>query len=238
MLAEHASCERLNERAPDGTVRCARLKFTGTAPREASRTPSSRSRGVAFFRILMGNLSALARLIRRVDLLPFSKTDLDALAAARRSLARSRARAHFDAASAVQQRLDQEDLLARKRVAQEHGRRLQPARGARTARRGSRSGRQAAGRRPATRPPTSRSSRASRRFASVPACTSARPASVACTTSSTRSSTTRSTRRSRATATRSRSCCTRTTASPSPTTAAASRSTCTRRSSAPPPRSC
>ena len=57
------------------------------------------------------------------------------------------------------------------------------------------------------------------------ACTSARPARAACTTSSTRSSTTRSTRRSPATATRSPSRCIPTTASPSSTTAAGSRST-------------
>ena len=52
----------------------------------------------------------------------------------------------------------------------------------------------------ATTPRTSPSSRASRRSASVPACTSARPASGGCTTSSTRWSTTPSTRRSPATA--------------------------------------
>ena len=55
---------------------------------------------------------------------------------------------------------------------------------------------------PPTAPRTSPSSRAWRRSASAPACTSARPAPAACTTSSTRSSTTRSTRRSPATATR------------------------------------
>ena len=55
----------------------------------------------------------------------------------------------------------------------------------------------------ATTPRTSPSSRASRRCASGPACTSAPPACAACTTSSTRSSTTRSTRRSPGTATRS-----------------------------------
>ena len=59
--------------------------------------------------------------------------------------------------------------------------------------------------RQATTPRTSPSWRASRRFASVRACTSARPACAAFTTSSTRSWTTPSTRRWRATATRSRS---------------------------------
>ena len=54
----------------------------------------------------------------------------------------------------------------------------------------------------ATTPRTSPSSRASRRSASGPACTSARPASEGCTTSSTRSWTTPSTRRSPGTATR------------------------------------
>ena len=48
---------------------------------------------------------------------------------------------------------------------------------------------------PTTRPRASRSSRASRPSDAGPACTSARPMSVACTTSSGRSSTTRSTRR-------------------------------------------
>ena len=56
---------------------------------------------------------------------------------------------------------------------------------------------------PVTTPRTSPSSRDSRRFASVPACTSARPARGACTISSTRSSTTPSTRRWPATAPRS-----------------------------------
>ena len=53
-----------------------------------------------------------------------------------------------------------------------------------------------------TTPARSRSSRGSRRSASAPACTSARPASAACTTWSRRSSTTPSTRRWPATATR------------------------------------
>ena len=78
--------------------------------------------------------------------------------------------------------------------------------------------------RAATTPRTSPSSRVSRRSASDPACTSARPASAVCTTSSTRSSTTRSTRRWPATARASTSRSTRTTRSRSPTTAAASRS--------------
>ena len=56
-------------------------------------------------------------------------------------------------------------------------------------------GRKAKGRRRATRPSTSRSSRASTRCASGPACTSGRPGRPACTTSCGRSSTTRSTRR-------------------------------------------
>ena len=80
---------------------------------------------------------------------------------------------------------------------------------------------------------TSPSSRASRRCASGPACTSARPACAACTTSSTRSSTTRSTRRSPATARRSTSRSTPTTRSPSSTTAAASPSRSWRRRSKP-----
>ena len=84
-----------------------------------------------------------------------------------------------------------------------------------------------------TTPRTSPSSRASRRFASVPACTSARPACAGCTTSSTRWSTTPSTRRSPATATRSRSPSTRTTPSPSSTTAAGSRSGSWRRRASP-----
>ena len=79
-----------------------------------------------------------------------------------------------------------------------------------------------ASRAPATTPRTSPSSRASRPCASGPACTSARPACAACTTSSTRSSTTRSTRRSPATATASTSRSTPTTRSRSSTTAAAS----------------
>ncbi len=69
-------------------------------------------------------------------------------------------------------------------------------------------------------PRTSPSWRVSKPSAGAPACTSARPACAACTTSSTRSSTTRSTRRSPATATRSRSRSIRTTRSRSPTTAA------------------
>ena len=88
----------------------------------------------------------------------------------------------------------------------------------------------------ATAPRTSPSSRASRPFAGAPACTSARPAPAASTTSSTRWWTTPWTRRSRATATRSRSPCIPTTASRSPTTAAASRSRSTRRRSARRPR--
>ena len=75
---------------------------------------------------------------------------------------------------------------------------------------------------PATTPRTSPSSRDSRRSASVPACTSARPVCAACTTWSGRSSTTPSTRRSPATATASTSRSTPTTPSPSSTTAAAS----------------
>jgi hypothetical protein len=55
--------------------------------------------------------------------------------------------------------------------------------------------------RTSTGPTPSRCSKASRRCASAPACTSARPVSGASTTSSTRSSTTRSTRRSPATTT-------------------------------------
>ena len=66
-----------------------------------------------------------------------------------------------------------------------------------------------------TKPIRSRSSRAWRRCASAPACTSGRPARTACTTWSTRSWTTRSTRRSPATATRSTSPSTPTTRSPS-----------------------
>ena len=54
--------------------------------------------------------------------------------------------------------------------------------------------------RPSTAPRTSRFSRASRRSASGPGCTSATPPSAVCTTSSSRSSTTRSTRRWPATA--------------------------------------
>ena len=74
-----------------------------------------------------------------------------------------------------------------------------------------------------TAPTPSRSSRAWRRFASGPACTSGRPARTGCTTWSTRWSTTRSTRRWPDTATRSTSPSTRTTRSRSWTTAAASR---------------
>ena len=94
-------------------------------------------------------------------------------------------------------------------------------------------------RRPRTPTPAvpSPSSRASRRSASAPACTSAPPASAACTTWSRRSSTTRSTRRWPATATPSTSPCSPTAASGSSTTAAASRSTCTRSRSGPPSRS-
>ena len=75
-----------------------------------------------------------------------------------------------------------------------------------------------------TAPRTSPSSRGWKRFANVPACTSARPARAVCTTWSTRSSTTRSTRPSPVTATASASSSTRTTAARSRTTAAASRS--------------
>ena len=80
-------------------------------------------------------------------------------------------------------------------------------------------------RRRRTTPAPSPSSRGSRRSASAPACTSARPVSAACTTSSTRSSTTPSTRRWPATAPRSTSRSSPTAASGSSTTAAASRST-------------
>ena len=91
---------------------------------------------------------------------------------------------------------------------------------------------------PATTRRTSPSSRASRRSASAPACTSARPASWACTTSSTRSSTTPSTRRSPASAPRSRSRSTPTTRSRSSTTAAGSPSRSWRRRAGPRSRSC
>ena len=89
-----------------------------------------------------------------------------------------------------------------------------------------------------TTPRTSPSSRASRLFASVRACTSARPGPGACTTSSTRSSTTLLTRLSPAIAMTSRSRSTPTTRSRSSTTAAASRSRSWRRSSAQRSRSC
>ena len=81
--------------------------------------------------------------------------------------------------------------------------------------------------------PTSRSSRAWRRSASVRACTSARRARAACTTWCTRSWTTQSTRRSPATATPSRCGSTPTTPSRSTTTAAASPWTSTPRRRSP-----
>ena len=80
-------------------------------------------------------------------------------------------------------------------------------------------------------------SRASRRSASAPVCTSAPPVSAACTTWCGRSSTTPSTRRWPGTATPSASPCSPTAASGSRTTAVASRSTCTRSRSGPPSRS-
>ena len=85
--------------------------------------------------------------------------------------------------------------------------------------------RQRARRRHLRRQRRSRSSRASRRSASAPACTSAPPASAACTTWSTRSSTTPSTRPWPGTATASTSRSWPTAASGSSTTAAASPST-------------
>ena len=81
--------------------------------------------------------------------------------------------------------------------------------------------------------PTSRSSRAWRRSASVRACTSARRAHAACITWCTRSWTTQSTRRSPATATPSRCGSTPTTPSRSTTTGAASPWTSTPRRRSP-----
>ena len=100
-------------------------------------------------------------------------------------------------------------------------------RACRRPRRRGRAGRQGRGPAPTT-PARSPSSRASRRCASAPACTSARPVSAACTTWSGRSSTTRSTRRWPATPTPSTSPSWPTAASGSSTTAAASPPTSTR----------
>ena len=84
-----------------------------------------------------------------------------------------------------------------------------------------------------TTPRTSPSSRVSRLSASARACTSGRPACVACTTSSTRSSTTPSTRRSPAAPRASTSRSTPTARSPSSTTAPASPSGSWRRRAGP-----
>ena len=88
-----------------------------------------------------------------------------------------------------------------------------------------------------TGPTRSRCSRASKRSASAPACTSARPGPADSTTSCRRSSTTRSTRRWPATATRSSSRSCPTAPCASSTTAAASRSTSTRPRASRPSRS-